>query len=58
MFFRWKDRKIIGWDVSDTMNAECCRDVLVDTIQRHGKPETFNTDQWSQFTSEVFVRVL
>lgn len=51
-------RKIMGWDVSNTMNAEWCRDVLVDTIQRHGKPEIFNTDQGSQFTSEVFVKVL
>lgn len=51
-------RKIMGWDVSNTMTAEWCRDVLVDTIQKHGKPEIFNTDQGSQFTSEVFVRVL
>src|SRR5690606_14295692 len=49
-------RKIMGWDVSNTMNAEWCRDVLVDTIQRHGKPEIFNADQGSQFTSEGFVK--
>src|SRR5690606_36470606 len=51
-------RKLMGWDVSNTMNAEWCRDVLVDTIQRHGKREIFNTDQGSQFTSEVFVKAL
>src|SRR5690606_39372413 len=51
-------RKIMGWDVSNTMNAEWCSDVLVDTIQRHGKSEIFKTDQGSQFTSEVFVSVL
>ncbi len=51
-------RKIMGWDVSNTMSAEWCRDVMRDTISRHGKPEIFNTDQGSQFSSWVFVGAL
>lgn len=51
-------RKIMGWDVSNTMSAEWCRDVMLDTIGRHGKPEIFNTDQGSQFTSAVFIEAL
>ncbi|MNE12735.1 Integrase core domain protein [compost metagenome] len=51
-------RKIMGWDVSNTMNAEWCRDVLAHTMQNYGKPEIFNTDQGSQFTSEIFVKLL
>ena len=51
-------RKIMGWSVSNTMNAEWCRDVMLETIERHGKPEIFNTDQGSQFTSEIFVSAL
>lgn len=51
-------RKIMGWDVSNTMNAEWCRDVLRDTMESYGSPEIFNTDQGSQFTSEVFVKLL
>src|SRR5690554_7083580 len=51
-------RKIMGWDVSNTMSTEWCRDVMQDTIARHGKPEIFNTDQGSQFTSSVFIEAL
>ncbi len=48
----------MGWDVSNTMNAEWFRDVLRDTMESYGSPEIFNTDQGSQFTSEVFVKLL
>lgn len=51
-------RKIMGWSISNTMNAEWCRDVVLDTIERHGKPDIFNTDQGSQFTSEIFIHAL
>ncbi|SJN49772.1 Mobile element protein [Sphingobacterium sp. JB170] len=51
-------RKIMGWDISNTMPAEWCTDVTLETIARHGKPAIFNTDQGSQFTSEVFVKAL
>ncbi|MCT4153617.1 IS3 family transposase [Elizabethkingia anophelis] len=51
-------RKIMGWGVSNTMNAEWCRDIMLDTIARHGTPEIFNTDQGSQFTSSIFVKAL
>jgi putative transposase len=40
------------------MTAEWCADVLKEALQKHGKPEIFNTDQGSQFTSEVFIDVL
>jgi len=33
-------RKIMGWDVSNTMSAEWCRDVMRDAMERHGKPES------------------
>ncbi len=51
-------RKIMGWGVSNTMNAEWCRDIMLETIEKHGKPDIFNTDQGSQFTSSIFVRAL
>jgi len=51
-------RKIMGWDVSNTMSAEWCRDVMLDTMRKHGKPGIFNTDQGSQFTSAVFIEAL
>jgi putative transposase len=51
-------RKIVGWSISNTMTVEWCRDVLLETIEEHGKPEIFNTDQGSQFTSPIFIKVL
>jgi len=51
-------RYVLNWSVSNTMSAEWCTDVLTDTIEKHGKPEIFNTDQGSQFTSELFTNVL
>ena len=53
-----KSRYIVNWSVSNTMSAEWCAQVLETAIQIHGKPEIFNTDQGSQFTSDVFINVL
>jgi putative transposase len=47
-------RYVLNWSVSNTMDAQWCADVLEQTITLHGKPEIVNTDQGSQFTSEVF----
>jgi len=51
-------RKVLHWPVSNTMEAEWCTQVLKTTIQIHGKPHIFNTDQGSQFTSNIFTQVL
>jgi putative transposase len=51
-------RKVLHWSVSNTMEAEWCTQVLKTTIQIHGKPHIFNTDQGSQFTSSIFTQVL
>lgn len=40
------------------MSAESCAEVLQETINKYGKPEIFNTEQGSQFTSEAFIKVL
>jgi putative transposase len=40
------------------MSAEWCTEVLQEAIKKHGIPEIFNTDQGSQFTSEVFINTL
>lgn len=47
-------RYVVGWSLSNTMDAEWCRDCLQQAMQMHGKPEIVNTDQGSQFTSEAF----
>lgn len=51
-------RKVLFWSVSNTMEAEWCASVLKETIDLYGKPEVFNTDQGSQFTSEIFTQIL
>lgn len=50
-------RRIMGWGLSNTMEAEWCAEIAEEAF-RHGRPEIFNTDQGSQFTSEVFIRTL
>lgn len=47
-------RMIVGWSLSNTMEAEWCRLTLETAVETYGKPEILNTDQGSQFTSENF----
>ncbi len=51
-------RYVLNWSVCNTMTAEWCAAVLQETIENHGKPEIFSTDQGSQYTSEVHTGVL
>jgi putative transposase len=54
----WYSRKVLGFRVSNTLDAQFCIDCLEDTIKLYGKPEIFNTDQGVQFTSQGFTQVL
>jgi putative transposase len=54
----WASRKVLSWRLSNTMDADFCIAALEDALSRYGKPEIFNTDQGSQFTSDVFTHVL
>lgn len=47
-------RYVVAWSLSNTMNAEWWRDVLDEAMETYGKPEIINTDQGSQFTSDLF----
>ena len=49
----WFSRYIISWSVSNTLDVYFCLEAL-DGALRTGKPEIFNTDQGSQFTSKSF----
>lgn len=51
-------RYVLNWDVSNTMSADWCVKILSETIKKHGCPEIFNTDQGSQYTSEIHTKVL
>ncbi len=54
----WVSRKILAHRVSISMDTSFCLDALEDAIERYGKPEIFNTDQGSQFTSTAFTEAL
>ena len=54
----WASRKVLSWRLSSTMEAEFCIEALEEALAKYGKPETFNTDQGSQFTSPCFTGVL
>ncbi len=54
----WLSRRVLAWRLSITMEAAFCVEALEEALARHGKPEIFNTDQGSQFTSLAFTDVL
>jgi putative transposase len=54
----WYSRRVLSWRISNSMEAVFCVDCLEDALRTHGKPEIFNSDQGSQFTSESFTGVL
>ena len=54
----WFSHRVLAWRLSITMEAAFCIEALEEALARHGKPEIFNTDQGSQFTSLAFTGVL
>ena len=54
----WYSRKVLSWRISNTMDAGFCVEALKEAITQYGKPEIFNTDQGSQFTSFSFTNAL
>jgi len=54
----WVSRAVLAWRLSNTLGADFCVDALEEALSRYGRPEIFNTDQGSQFTSEDFTGVL
>jgi putative transposase len=54
----WASRKVLAWRLSNTMDTEFCIEALEEALRQYGKPEVFNSDQGSQFTSPRFTRIL
>ena len=51
----WFSRRVLAWRLSITMETDFCVDALREAMDRHGRPEIFNTDQGVQFTSARFL---
>jgi putative transposase len=54
----WASRAVLSWRLSNTMDVSFCVSALEEALARFGKPEIFNTDQGSQFTSIAFTGTL
>jgi len=54
----WASRAVLAWRLSNTLGADFCVEALEEALARYGRPEIFNTDQGSQFTSDDFTDVL
>jgi putative transposase len=54
----WFSRRVLAWRLSITMEVDFCLDAVEEALAKHGKPEIFNTDQGSQFTSAAFTGLL
>ena len=54
----WYSRRVLAWRLSITLSADFCIEALEEALARHGRPDIFNTDQGSQFTSIDFIEVL
>jgi putative transposase len=53
----WFSRYVLSWAVSTTLDVTFCLDAL-EVALTQGKPEIFNSDQGSQFTSTAFTSLL
>ncbi len=51
-------RFVVGWNISNNLEAENCLQVLINAIAKYGKPDIVNSDQGSQFTSALWTEYL
>jgi putative transposase len=51
-------RAVLAWRLSNSLDVSFCVSALEEALARFGKPDIFNTDQGSQFTSAAFTGVL
>jgi len=54
----WYSRRVLSWRLSNTLTTDFCLEAVEEAIDRYGRPEIFNTDQGSQFTSDEFIALL
>jgi putative transposase len=54
----WHSRAVLSWRLSNTIDSTFCVEALAEALSLYGRPDIFNTDQGSQFTSDNFTDVL
>ncbi len=51
-------RYVVGWGISNTLDAACSLNVTKEAIEKYGKPEIINSDQGRQFTCNEWIEYL
>jgi len=54
----WATRKVLTWQLSNTLDASFCVEGLEEALAKYGKPEIMNTDQGSQYTGAGWITTL
>lgn len=54
----WYSKAVLSWKISNVMDTELVMGVLNEALLLYGKPEIFNTDQGSQYTSHIHTKTL
>jgi len=54
----WYSRKVLSWQLSNTLDGGFCVDCLERALRTFGIPDIFNSDQGCQFTADAFTSVL
>lgn len=54
----WRTRRVLSWRLSITLETAFCIEAVEEAMAKYGKPDIFNTDQGSQFTSISFIKML
>ncbi len=54
----WHSRYVLSWEVSNSLESSFCVKALERALSHYGRPAIFNSDQGSQYTSDVFTEVL
>lgn len=54
----WYSRFIVGYSISNTLQADSVTRVIKEAVRNHGKPEMINSDQGAQFTSKEYIELI
>lgn len=54
----WYSRFIVGWSISNTLQADVVTRTVKEAIKTYGTPEIINSDQGSQFTSDSYIDLI
>lgn len=54
----WYSKAVLSWNISNTMDTDLVMGVLNSALKGYGKPDIFNTDQGSQYTSHIHTQTL